>query len=107
MKTEINSEQQTTAVKSLTNAVLMALLLVSSTTGLANSNFQQKMLLSPSTGALKAELQGRVMIYDGLQSNVVDMAMDQQFERIENMMFVRTSSVDENGDITVDEDDCD
>jgi hypothetical protein len=33
--------------------------------------------------------------------------MDEQFQRIENMMFVRTQYIQEDGDIEVEEDGCD
>ena len=47
------------------------------------------------------------MIYDGLDEPVVDQALDQQFERIEHMMFVRTRHVTPAGTVEVEDDDCD
>ena len=38
---------------------------------------------------LLAEAKGRVMIYDGMPIDVVDRAMDEQFDRIDHMMFTR------------------
>ena len=60
----------------------------------------------PSPGLLAREQRGQVTIYDGLTSTEVDKALDQQFERITNLMFVRTRHVEDDGDVTVD-DDCD
>ena len=45
-------------------------------------------------------------INDGLRNETVEQALDHQFGRIENMMFVRTVYVQENGEQEVD-DDCD
>ena len=74
----------------------------------ANERFQYNALFNPTTGQLKAEARGRVMIYDGLDNAAVEHALDEQFERIENMMFIRirqTQAGDEEED-TVEDDDC-
>jgi hypothetical protein len=47
------------------------------------------------------------MIYDGLDAKVVDKALVEQFDRIENMMFVRITHVKENGEIEYEDDGCD
>ena len=46
------------------------------------------------------------MIYDQMENETVELALNQQFDRIENMMFVRTRYVQEDGSIDQ-EDDCD
>ena len=46
------------------------------------------------------------MIYDGLKNSTVEKAMDDQFNRISSMMFVRTEYEQENGELIADED-CD
>jgi len=74
----------------------------------ANERFQYNALFNPTTGQLKAEARGRVMIYDGLDNAAVERALDEQFERIEHMMFIRirqTQAGDEEED-TVEDDDC-
>lgn len=54
----------------------------------AAQDWQELRLISPTVAQLQAEQQGRVQIYDGLHEDVVDRAMDSQFGRIGNMMFV-------------------
>lgn len=71
------------------------------------SAYQQKVLFEPGQSVLKAESRGRVNIYDGLDESQVDRAMDEQFERIEHMMFVRTRSVAEDGTPAYADDGCD
>ena len=47
------------------------------------------------------------MIYDGLESKVIDKAMDEQFDRIDHMMFTRIHHESEEGDGGyVDDDGC-
>lgn len=73
----------------------------------AVDEYQQKVLFSPSPSVLAAEARGRVMIYDGLRYATVTRAMDEQYDRIENMMFVGTLIEREDGDFEVEEDGCD
>ena len=72
----------------------------------ALDSYQERVLFSPSSDILQAEAGGRIMIYDGLRNETVEKALENQFDRIENMMFVRTVYVQENGEYSVD-DDCD
>ena len=46
------------------------------------------------------------MIYDQLDNETVELAMNTQFDRIDSMMFVRTQYVQEDGSIE-EADDCD
>jgi hypothetical protein len=69
-------------------------------------DWSRNQLLAPSAGQLKAEQRGRVAIYDGLHESTVDTALDTQFGRIENMMFVRVTHTTPDGDEWAD-DDCD
>ena len=88
---------------------IAALVLALSTVALpasARDSYQERVLFSPSSEILQAEANGRIMIYDGLNNETVEKALDDQFDRIENMMFVRTVYVQENGEYEVD-DDCD
>lgn len=70
------------------------------------TDWQLKLLLHPSAQQIKVETKGRVVIYDGLKSSDVDKAMDQQFNRIEHMMFIRTKSPAPEGGYVADDDGC-
>ena len=74
----------------------------------ANDGFQSNALFNPTPAQLKAEARGRVMIYDGLDNTVVERALDEQFDRIEHMMFVRTrqSTPDDDEEYIVEDDGC-
>jgi hypothetical protein len=74
--------------------------------GKATSAYQQNMLFNPSQSLLKAESRGRVTIYDGLANSKVERALDTQFGRIDNMMFISTRHTLEDGTVEED-DDCD
>ena len=69
-------------------------------------NFQHDALFNPGQLQLQAEAGGRVMIYDRLDNETVELALNDQFDRIENMMFVRTRHVQPSGIVEEDED-CD
>ena len=62
--------------------------------------FYRTVLLNPSKAIQVAEARGRVIIYDGLDNEVVDRAMDSQFDRIENMMFVGIRRTQPDGSVT-------
>ena len=52
-------------------------------------SWQELRLHAPTQAQLEREKKGRVFIYDGLEYNAVEAAMDQHFDRIQNMMFTR------------------
>lgn len=52
-------------------------------------DYQQRRLLAPTPAERKQETRGRIYIYDGIPVHVVDKALDKDFERIDNMMFIR------------------
>ena len=72
----------------------------------AEDSFQQNALFNPTPAQLKAEARGRVMIYDGLDNVMVERALDEQFERIEHMMFTRTRRSEPDGAVSVEDDGC-
>ncbi len=67
-----------------------------------SNDFQRNALFQPSERQLEREASGSVFIYDGLTDREVDIAMDQQPERIKAMMFVRTKTTDVNGELARD-----
>lgn len=87
-------------------AIFVSMLLMASSHASTQDSYQERILFSPDFDTLQAESRGRIMIYDGLNNEIVERALDHQFDRIENMMFVRTVYIQENGEEEVD-DDCD
>ena len=90
----------------------LILVITSLSIGLSNvaqayDKYQYEVLLNPTPDMLESEARGRIMIYDGLENEVVETALNEQFERIENMMFVRTRYLSDDGEILVEEDGCD
>ena len=82
----------------------------------AQEHGQLRRLLAPTDGELRSERQGRIHIYDGLEDIQVERAMDQQYDRIQSMMFIHTVVTDDHGEprrdeqtgeLVVEEDDCD
>ena len=90
-----------------TASIINMLLVLVSMPAHAMDNYQYKTLFAPSDYTLKAEAKGRIMIYDGLTSKTVDKAMDEQYDRIDNMMFVRILHEQDNGEYYVEDDGCD
>ena len=52
-------------------------------------SWQESRLHAPTEAQLERERSGRVFIYDGLEYNAVQEAMDQHFDRIQYMMFTQ------------------
>jgi len=73
----------------------------------AEDRYQHKVLFNPGSEVLEAEQRGRIMIYDGLDSKDVERAMNEQYDRIENMMFVRTRETQPDGGFEYENDGCD
>lgn len=107
MNTQLNTNKDFKNHLSTASKLIISGLLVASSSVYAEDSYQLKVLFTPSESILVAEAQGRVMIYDGLKSETVDLAMNEQFDRIENMMFVRTLNVQEEGGYEPEDDGCD
>jgi hypothetical protein len=59
--------------------------------------YDLRRLMQPSAAELAAEEKGRVHIYDSLEINEVNAALDENYERIENMMFIRINHLPATG----------
>jgi len=66
------------------------------------TEIEQRRLFSPTDAELRAEAEGRIYIYDGLSESDIARAMDEEFERVGNMMFIRVKKTDEHGQVVTD-----
>ncbi len=108
-QTQISQEQNRHSIKKALLVVAFALALGGNAgqnvaAGDLANGYDMNVLFNPSKTVLLSEAKGRVTIYDGLEHNVVDRALDTQFGRIENMMFVRTRETLPDGSVEVDDD---
>lgn len=83
--------------------VAVGLFLVSATPRAADvRDIELRRLLEPTEAELQQEAAGRIYIYDGLRDTDVERAMEEEYERIENMMFIREKKTDEKGEVLKD-----
>jgi len=61
-------------------------------------DWQVRRLMEPSPSELATERKGNVYVYDGLTDREVETALNANFERIQNMMFVGTVKADTSGE---------
>jgi len=59
--------------------------------------YDLRRLMHPSAAELASEEKDKVHIYDSLEINEVNAALDQNFERIQNMMFIRINHLPATG----------
>ena len=70
----------------------------------AADSWQEKMLFNPTPAQLETEqTRARIMIYHGLKDVQVGLAMDEQFDRIEHMMFTGTVVTNSQNEVLIDE----
>ena len=107
MNTQVHTNYHRNPVSApLENLLLTSMLILTPTSAFATDSYQNKVLFTPSESTLRAEAKGRIMIYDGLESEIVDRAMNEQFDRIDNMMFIRIRHTQDDGEYLVEDDDC-
>lgn len=70
-----------------------------------SAQWQQRRLFAPTPNELQQETAGRIFIYDGLMEADLDRALDDQFQRLESMMFIRIKRPLPEGDVVAYEDD--
>jgi hypothetical protein len=63
----------------------------------AVENWQMNRLFKPTRQQRTFESKGDVVIYDGLTDIMVDKAINENFDRIQNMMFTRVVLTGKNG----------
>ena len=54
-----------------------------------DSPYDLRRLMSPTPAEVASEGKGHIHIYDSLEMNAVNKALDENFDRIQNMMFTR------------------
>ena len=72
----------------------------------AARDWQERLLFEPSKAQQQQERRGRVYIFDGVHETAVDRALDEQYGRIQSMMFVGVRHTAEDGEEYADSD-CD
>jgi hypothetical protein len=83
--------------------VILALLVPMGAVSAADiSEIEKRRLFEPTDAEIDAEAAGRIYIYEGLSEADIDRAMDEEFERVENMMFIRVKKTDQNGEVIKD-----
>lgn len=63
------------------------------------SDIELRRLFAPVPAELAAEAAGRVYIYEGLRDADVERALEEAFERVGSMMFIRTKLTDDSGEV--------
>lgn len=55
----------------------------------SEDSYDLRRLMKPSAAELASEKKGHIHIYDALEINQVNAALDENFDRIQNIMFTR------------------
>jgi hypothetical protein len=62
------------------------------------SEIEKRRLFEPTPSELQEEAKGRIYIYEGLTDRDVEQALEEEFERVDSMMFIRVKPTDEKGE---------
>ena len=89
-----------TSTATLPTIIGLSATLVSSMAVAADvSDIELRRLFDPTDAELASEAEGRIYIYDGLTDRDIQRALNEEFERVDNMMFIRTRKTDEAGEV--------
>lgn len=58
---------------------------------------ERRRLFEPTPAELRAEAAGRIYIYEGLRDTDVARALEEEFKRVQHMMFIRVKPTDQDG----------
>lgn len=83
---------------------LLPLLLIAATAAaMADArDAQLRRLFEPTPADLRQEQVGKVYIYEGLTDADIARAMDEAFDRVDSMMFIRVPVTDDKGEVVKD-----
>ena len=83
--------------RSLLSASVFCLASITQLAAADGGSWQMSNLFEPNPAQLEREKTGHVMIYHRIKDIDVNRAMDEQFERIESMMFTSTIVTNDTG----------
>jgi hypothetical protein len=86
-----------TATKYVAPAILLAVAASASAENVRDIELRR--LFDPTHAEIASEAEGRIYIYDGLTSLDVQRALNEEFDRVENMMFIRIQRTDKAGEV--------
>ena len=84
--------------------ILSAILTLSASAWSAETirDIELRRLFEPSASEVQAEHSGRIFIYEGLRDTDVVRALEEEFDRVESMMFIREQITDDDGEVKKD-----
>lgn len=65
-------------------------------------DIQLRRLLKPTQAELAQEEKGRIYIYESLTNQDISRTMEEEFDRVESMMFIRVPKTDASGQVKKD-----
>ena len=78
----------------------LTLIAFSGTAGAVDvSAIEKRRLFEPTEVELRKEAKGRIYIFDGVSDADIARAMDEEFARVQSMMFIRVKKTNENGEV--------
>jgi hypothetical protein len=59
-------------------------------------DIEMRRLFQPTQNEIRSEAAGKIYIYDGMRESDIERAMDEEFDRVDNMMFIRVKPTSAN-----------